>query len=586
MSKILIDHIRIDGFRGLKNFQLSLDSTTVLTGMNNVGKTSVLKALQLVFGSSSYLSVDDLHIENNVRDSQIIIDVRIVPIDDDGKRISDFSPEWQMVFKAPNIKVDAQDRSFVAFRTTFENSLGNGNFIRNTHNLIDWEQNGVDWHNLSTMTKFNVPTDQMPFFYIGAQRDIMEDMKLRNSYLGRMLDEVSSRYSKEQVAEIERLIQNLNEKAIADSDVLSRIQAELSDLDSTMDKVGSKVSVVPFTKKIRDLNKSLSIQYGSTEDTFTMDYHGMGTRSWSSLLTFKAFISLVLSSLNEGDVCCPIIAIEEPESHLHPNAQKQLYSQMSSMNGIKIISTHSPYVAASAKITELRNLYKDGEDTLVGQIDISGLHKDEIRNIERQVISSHGELLFSKAVVLFEGETEAIALPIYAEKVLGMPQFKSGVEFVGVGGYGFYAPYIRFAEAFRIPWYIFSDGEEEAKDGVLTALRKALKKPDLELADCDNVFILPDGKDYELYITGFDYLEDFKNEHKRYNESSAPDPRAVPGKNRTVDGYTMADYYEKADHNKTAWAGTMAEAIVNSANGLPPIIDSLMKKVKNELTHV
>ena len=39
MSNILIDKIRIDGFRGLKNFEMSLSKTSVLTGMNNAGKT-------------------------------------------------------------------------------------------------------------------------------------------------------------------------------------------------------------------------------------------------------------------------------------------------------------------------------------------------------------------------------------------------------------------------------------------------------------------------------------------------------------------------------------------------------------------
>ena len=57
MSNILIDKIRIDGFRGLKNFEMSLNETTVLTGMNNAGKTSVLKALQIVFGNFSFVSI-------------------------------------------------------------------------------------------------------------------------------------------------------------------------------------------------------------------------------------------------------------------------------------------------------------------------------------------------------------------------------------------------------------------------------------------------------------------------------------------------------------------------------------------------
>jgi putative ATP-dependent endonuclease of OLD family len=44
---ILIKTVRIAGFRGLKNIEIALEQTTILTGMNNTGKTSFLKALHL-----------------------------------------------------------------------------------------------------------------------------------------------------------------------------------------------------------------------------------------------------------------------------------------------------------------------------------------------------------------------------------------------------------------------------------------------------------------------------------------------------------------------------------------------------------
>ena len=42
---ILIKTVRIAGFRGLENIEVELEQTTILTGMNNTGKTSFLKAL-------------------------------------------------------------------------------------------------------------------------------------------------------------------------------------------------------------------------------------------------------------------------------------------------------------------------------------------------------------------------------------------------------------------------------------------------------------------------------------------------------------------------------------------------------------
>ena len=42
--------------------------------MNNVGRTSVLKALQLLFGNSSFLSAEDLHLDENNKSDCIIVE--------------------------------------------------------------------------------------------------------------------------------------------------------------------------------------------------------------------------------------------------------------------------------------------------------------------------------------------------------------------------------------------------------------------------------------------------------------------------------------------------------------------------------
>ncbi|ELN1259563.1 AAA family ATPase, partial [Escherichia coli] len=47
---ILINSVRISGFRGIKEIEVELGRIAVLLGTNNAGKTSFLKSLQLALG--------------------------------------------------------------------------------------------------------------------------------------------------------------------------------------------------------------------------------------------------------------------------------------------------------------------------------------------------------------------------------------------------------------------------------------------------------------------------------------------------------------------------------------------------------
>ena len=51
-----------------------------------------------------------------------------------------------------------------------------------------------------------------------------------------------------------------------------------------------------------------------------------------------------------------------------------------------------------------------------GSLDRNELDEENKRCLYQKVIKTKGEVLFSKALVLFEGETEDQAFPIFAEK--------------------------------------------------------------------------------------------------------------------------------------------------------------------------
>ena len=503
---ILIDTIRIAGFRGIKDLEMSLPRVTLLIGMNNSGKTSVLKALQLALGDySRYLSEEDFYIgSDDKRASEIVVDVRIVPVNEQGDRIDTFDEAWQIEFE-DRIQSEANSRQYVALRTSSKPDEVKGGFdtsysvLRQWTNHSNWltERVEIPNKNFSRLTS-------ILFIPIDAQRDIHKEIREKSSLVGRVLSNV--KYDETESVALESLIKGISDQAISTSGVLTRLKTKLERLNQTFGGSG-KAEITPFPRKVRDLSKYFSIHFGETENnsSFPMEYHGMGTRSWASMISMQTFAELIADSHTiDSKQFFPILAAEEPEAHLHPNAQKTLYKQLKESNGQVIISTHSPYVAAMAKQNELRYLKRDTDRIVVKKLsprndnETDNEFHEKCRKLNREVIHSRGEILFSKAIVLCEGETEEQALPLLFKKYFGSDAFGMGVSFVGVSGSGErYLPFLAFGKDFDIPIFIFSDGESKTVNKLKRSYEKIYGITDI--ANCPKISIL-DGTDFEGYL--------------------------------------------------------------------------------------
>lgn len=583
---IQIKTVRVSGFRGIENIEVSLEQVTVLTGMNNSGKTSFLKAIQLALGNRQFVSQDDFFIKDVITADQIIIDILIVPVDSDSVQQNDFEEDWEILLTTDRIKTDGT-KSFVPLRTIVTFDPVNNIFKSQQYILKTWGnylEGTTNWFDVDKGSKTNFYFDELPFFYMDAQRDILEDIKLRNSYLGKMLSKIE--YSEKDINDLEEQIKSLNEKAVGSSEILSNIKITLKDLDTAMDSVTNGVEITPFTKKIRDLNKGLTIYYGDTKDSFSMEYHGMGTRSWSSLLTLKSFISLLAANSDKSKaVFFPILAIEEPEAHLHPNAQKKLYGQIAAIPGQKIISTHSPYIAATATLGQIRSFYKT-EKVTCGKVDCTQLTPQEVRKVNRQVVNTRGEIFFSKAIVFFEGETEEQALPILATKYFGKSPVEIGIDFVGVGGHKSYLPFLRFSESLSIPWFIFSDAENTAESNVKASVQKQFYDCKSQRAINDAIVFVDDGNDFEKQIINDGYQDEIKEALLSLDEYANEQHRLAKESTRKIEvtGFNDKQLYEIITREKTKYSPAVAECIVNSIKGLPPKTIELFAKINSLLS--
>lgn len=502
---IQIDKIRISGFRGIKDIEVNLPRVAVLLGVNNSGKTSIIKALQLALGDySRYLSDEDFYIgEDEKRQETITIDLRFIAIEG-GFRTNEFSDEWQQEF-GDKIQQEVDGNQFVCVRTLTKQDKVKGGYLVERFHLDSWpNRDGWIEARVNIKNKIRGRFDSIPFIPIDAQRDIHNELKEKSSFVGRILSSVE--YNADDVIELERMVADINKEAIDKSEPLKSLKHHLDGLNQSFERTG-QTELTPFPKKIRDLSKRFSIHFGkSSKNSFSMEYHGMGTRSWASMLTVKAFTELMAKNYEEeAEPFFPILAAEEPEAHLHPNAQRTLYMQLVDAPGQVIISTHSPYIAGLAELYEIKYLKKIENSVLACEIR-EIFDGDDLRKLKREVIHSRGELLFSKVLVLSEGETEEQALPEMFEAYVGKHPFELGVNFIGVNGSGKkYRPFLILAKDLNIPVYIFSDGEDKIVKELKQNYEMIFGQTDVNKAN--NIVILT-GTDFEGYLldSGFQDL--------------------------------------------------------------------------------
>jgi putative ATP-dependent endonuclease of OLD family len=267
---------------------------------------------------------------------------------------------------------------------------------------------------------------------------------------------------------------------------------------------------------------------------------------------------------------------------LHPNAQRTLYKQLKSFKGQKIVSTHSPYVAGQAELDELRHFYKDADASMVSKIDFCD-DKEICRKVKNEVLETRGEVLFSKTIVTYEGQTEKLCLPIFAFEYFGQSPFELGIFFTDASGNN-HKPFIKLANSLNIPWFVFSDFDKQnIKQGVENALTEVNHS-------IDSNRLVKLEKTIEDYLIECGYQNEIKKGINCYYlescDESTPIQQIEAGQNRVNnlnDNQLITEL--KKDDSKVKYPIYWAKEIVkrNDAMKIPPKIRELFEKISEQM---
>jgi putative ATP-dependent endonuclease of OLD family len=237
--------------------------------------------------------------------------------------------------------------------------------------------------------------------------------------------------------------------------------------------------------------RSLRVQPVQNGEVRTLEELGTGQEQVLAL-SFAYAYAKAFHGKAEGLV----LIIEEPEAHLHPLAQQWVsrkVHEFAMAGGIQVaITTHSPAFLSVLNLEGLALVSKEKGATRVKQLSKEKLAdacaKTGAKATPDSILPFYAaaatqEILsgfFARKIVLVEGPTEALALPIYLERI-GLNPLKEGIAVIPVHGVGNLAKWWRFFTAYGIPTYpIFDndakdDADQKKRSDLLTALEMDAK---------------------------------------------------------------------------------------------------------------
>ena len=603
---IKVSEVRIQNFRSLKDVEVKLGNLNILIGHNNSGKSNFLAAINIGLRNHSEVEQNDIYWEKDEKKDilkKAVIDLKIEP---DGKEFDGTWPGW---FGTDWIRPDP-NKEYVGIRTEILYSVTKDDYVTIKRPILDWGKTISDSKFAKPLSYRSDMVDYLNSYYIDASRDFSIEMKDKKSYFNLSTKTVLLEPDKK--SEIETQLSELNSKIINSIEELKNTNETLSEIAPVIGIDKDSVVIEPLAREVTDLNKGFDV-FIKDKNTLALPVsnYGMGTKSWVSFLSLKAYVNYVNKKLKKADPDSSdayfMLLLEEPEAHLHPQAQKQLYEQLVEFSNQRIISTHSSSIISQCQPQDYIFVDKIDGCTVMKNFNKNKFNDSELNKIKREILRQKGELLFSNYVILCEGITEEQELPLYFEKKFGHDPSYYGISIVAVNGVN-YSGFTKLLNMFSINWLILSDGEAST----LNTLKGLFGKTDVsELSCIPNLFYYANGDDIEKYLIRNNYSDEI---HKAIDEIEGPGNYDVQIKNNEPRLFKEVETSEKCPtcnqkkkekkpvdmfglnkdqfflykyitrgNKKAILSEEIANQICKSNKNIPDIIEKVLKKLKEDL---
>jgi len=459
---IQLTKVRIQHFRGIVDITVDLGQNVVLIGENNTGKTSFLHAIQLCLqrvrsARGGAFDTYDLHFSDRKAGPSTAQPI-IVTL-----TFSEQAPEqWaDDVVQALSglTSFDDDDRQVLVVEVKGEPNQADGT-IETSWKFLDTKGKELNTKEARSRASLSTVQELAPVFYLTALRDAATNFAARGKFWRPFLNEAGVDPARRD--EISQALQEVNTLVIEHHKSLGKVKDRLTGLrDLIASADAADVSIEAVSPRIFDLLSRAQVSLTAPGGApVPLERHGDGTQSLAVLLLFDAFLKAKLEAGTSASAT-PILALEEPEAHLHPAATRSLYRVLRDLDGQKLISTHSGDLLAEVEIGHVRRFTRREGQVVVSRVPDGALSPEEVRKFNHHVRRSRGELLFARCWLLVEGETEVTIFDAVS-RVMGQPLDAGGVRIIEFAHVGI-DPLIKVADALGIPWYAVCDGDSQGE---------------------------------------------------------------------------------------------------------------------------
>lgn len=320
--------------------------------------------------------------------------------------------------------------------------------------------------------------DLFPFHTIPAERVLGED-DTHNSSLGSLISgffDMSEADLDPKVAEEIKMLRTIVEKAnkdvqkqsdeILSSVVNSSIGFGYPNIEELKLGVTTQLSI---DDQIKNQTK-LSYISGTANESLPSSNNGLG---YKNLIKMEFLLAAFARDVEKrGVACVPLLFIEEPESHMHPQMQtafatylEKFLGKLSNVQIQTFLTSHSAHIANTMEFAKVRYAQKSNAGVIYKNLNtFAQANSDNVNFIRKYLTLTKCDLFFADKAIFVEGASERLLLPDMIEKCEATGVFGSGkyplsaqyYALIEIGG-AYAHKFIPFIEFLGVPCLILTD---------------------------------------------------------------------------------------------------------------------------------